>query len=111
MGFVSDRLYAGITRREFSDPSQPGCLWGVSKVVHTPTTAAWAALNYPGEYRTISGMAGRRFCLHHNKILAYGYVGWSACCGVTCMHTVMLAGSAGTLVRCVGSSTFRALQI
>ena len=48
MGFVSDRLYAGITRREFADPNQPGCLWGVSKVVHTPSTAAWAALNYPG---------------------------------------------------------------
>lgn len=48
MGFVSDRLYAGISRREFSDPQQPGCLWGVSKVVHTPTTAAWAAVNYPG---------------------------------------------------------------
>lgn len=48
MGFVSDRLYAGISRREFSDPSQPGCLWGVTKVVHTPVSAAWAALNYPG---------------------------------------------------------------
>jgi hypothetical protein len=48
MGFVSDRLYAGISRREFSDPSEPGCFYTVSKVVHTPTTAAWAALNYPG---------------------------------------------------------------
>lgn len=48
MGFVSDRLYAGISRREFTDPSEPGCFWTVSKVVHTHTTAAWAALNYPG---------------------------------------------------------------
>jgi hypothetical protein len=48
MGFVSDRLYAGISRREFTDPAEPGCFWGVSKVVHTPATAAWAALNYPG---------------------------------------------------------------
>jgi hypothetical protein len=48
MGFVSDRLYAGISRREFSEPSDPGCFWTVSKVVHTPATAAWAALNYPG---------------------------------------------------------------
>lgn len=37
MGFVSDRLYAGISRREFTDPSEPGCFWTVSKVVHTHT--------------------------------------------------------------------------
>lgn len=50
MGFVSDRLYAGISRQEFTDPSDPGCFYTVSKVVHTPTTAAWAALNYPGAH-------------------------------------------------------------
>jgi hypothetical protein len=48
MGFLSDRLYAGIARRTFSHPSQPHCLYGVSKVVHTPVTAAWAAEHFPG---------------------------------------------------------------
>jgi len=70
MGFVSDRLYAGITRREFSDPSQPGCLWGVSKVVHTPTTAAWAALNYPGKHMVMTGVVsgrGRVTCIQHEQ--------------------------------------------
>jgi hypothetical protein len=48
MGFLSDRLYAGIARRTFTDKRQPHCLFGVSKVVHTPVTAAWAAENFPG---------------------------------------------------------------
>jgi hypothetical protein len=48
MGFVSDRLYSGIARREFADPAKPDCLWGVTKGVHTPATLAWAAEKYPG---------------------------------------------------------------
>ncbi|KAF6265941.1 hypothetical protein COO60DRAFT_1697600 [Scenedesmus sp. NREL 46B-D3] len=52
MGFLSDRLYAGIARRTIADPRQPHCLYGVSKVVHTPVTAAWAAENFPGVIQT-----------------------------------------------------------
>lgn len=63
MGFVSDRLYAGITRREFSEPSDPGCFWTVSKVVHTPATAAWAALNYPGAHGM--GRPVKKACLSY----------------------------------------------
>lgn len=59
MGFVSDRLYAGIARRQFTDPRQPDCLWGVSKVVHTPLTAAWTAHNSPG---TLEGSVGSMCC-------------------------------------------------
>lgn len=72
MGFVTDRVYAGISRREFTDPNEPGCFYTVSKVVHTPATAAWAALNYPG---------GCEFC-RKDGWMVHGCVGllW---CGTT----------------------------
>lgn len=50
MGFLSDRLYAGIARRTFKDPEEPhSTLYGVTKVVKTPTATAWAGDHYPGE--------------------------------------------------------------
>jgi hypothetical protein len=52
MGFVSDRLYAAISRREFTHPNQPDCLWGVSKVVHTPAALALAHTQWPGGVRS-----------------------------------------------------------
>ncbi|KAF8071088.1 tagC [Scenedesmus sp. PABB004] len=44
-GFLRERLYSGIARRTFR--GRPGELFGVTKVVHTPATAAWAADNHP----------------------------------------------------------------
>eukprot|EP00879_Flechtneria_rotunda_P003929 GHRR01004169.1.p1 GENE.GHRR01004169.1~~GHRR01004169.1.p1 ORF type:complete len:613 (+),score=212.40 GHRR01004169.1:1245-3083(+) len=52
MGFLSDRIYAGIARKTFTEPGQPGILYGVSKVVKAPVAGAWAAEQFPGVIQT-----------------------------------------------------------
>lgn len=62
MGFLSDRLYAGIARKTFRDIERPGsALYGVTKVAKTPAATAWAAEHYPGQNNILRGVLEELF--------------------------------------------------